>query len=217
MLKYSGFMFSEIRRNGSPCTREQDRVVEMIRMFHKNEIALNRSAMVKHSYHLKYFVEHNFGPAVSGSSILGTASDLFGSWDQALWEAGLDPSEIRLRSRPGVSNLAMTPHQVEDIKRDGDAGLVTYLGNPSQTPEDILESKEASNFLGDALETLEENEKTLADRIFDAILQIHHYKDQDQLINFITQHLDKEVSLEEVKSILSKLATRLSDLNLTRL
>ena len=83
-LKNSGFMLSEIRRSGSPCERNRDKVIEIIRAFHKNDILLNRSAMTSRSNQIKFFVEHHFGPAVSGVSVMDAAKELFGSWDQAI-------------------------------------------------------------------------------------------------------------------------------------
>ncbi|MEQ1876575.1 MAG: hypothetical protein ABL958_08010, partial [Bdellovibrionia bacterium] len=208
-LKFSGFMLSEVRRSGSPCERNQDKVIDIIRMFHKNNIALNHGAMAKHSSQLKYFVEHNFGSAVSGSSVLGVARELFGSWDQALWEAGLDSSAIRLRSRSNISNLPVISHQVEDIKRDGEFGLVTYMGE-SKTPEEVLEAKENSRQLQEAVNMVDDTEKELVDRIIDAVMQIHHYKDQAQLIHFIVEELNHDVTKEKVQEIFLSLAGNLT-------
>ncbi len=208
-LKFSGFMLSEIRRSGSRCTRDQRKVIEMIRALHKNEIALNWSAMEAQSHQLKFFIEQNFGLPISGHSILGAATDLFGSWDDAIWQSGLDVSAIRLKSRPNSSSLPVVSYQIEDSKRDGNFCRVKYLGDPSKTPEQNLSDRQAANKLYDVVDDLDTNDQSLADRVFDAILQIHHYRDQAQLIEFIVQHLNYEVTKDQVQSLLGTLAARL--------
>jgi hypothetical protein len=208
-LKHSGFWLSDIRRSGSPCERNPEKVIAMIRMFHKNKIALNPSAMITHSHHMKFFVEQNFGAAVSGSSLMSTARTLFGSWDQALWESGLDVAAILRKSRPNTSNLPIVSYQVEDVKRDGEFGLSNFLGNPSKTPEELIDDKEKADCLQDAVGQLTSEDQDLADMVFDAILQIHHYKDQNQLIQFIVEHFDHEISEARVRRIFSQLASKL--------
>lgn len=208
-LKQSGFWLSEIRRSGSPCERNPEKIIEMIRLFSKHEIALNRSAMNLNSNKTKFFIEQKFGIPVSGNSLVATARDLFGSWDQALWEAGLDVSAIRLKSRPHSECLPVVSYQVEDVKRDGEFGRSKFLGNPSKAPDEIMEDLEKADFLQDAVAQLSSEDQDLADRVFDAVLQIHHYKDQDQLIKFIAQHFDNEISEEQVRRIFSQLTERL--------
>lgn len=208
-LKNSGFWLSEIRRSGSPCERNQDKIVEMIRLFHKNDIALNRSAMIKRSNQIKFLIEEKFGPSVSGCSVMGAAEELFGSWDKALWEAGLDVGAIRLRSRPHSFGLATTSFQLEDVKRDGEFGRVKYLGDPSKSPEELMQEQESADELQLAVNNIKDDDRELTERIFEAILQIHHYKDQNQLISFIVQHLDHEVTENKVREIFSQLLKNL--------
>ena len=104
-LKFSGFKLSEVRRSGSPCKRNKEKITAMIRFFYRKDFSLNRQAVTRHSHKMMYFIEDNFGPAVSGMSVYSAAVEMFGSWDEALWESGLNPAEIRLRSRPYTTNL----------------------------------------------------------------------------------------------------------------
>ncbi|MEK6627651.1 MAG: hypothetical protein AABY53_03415 [Bdellovibrionota bacterium] len=212
-LKYSGFMLSEIRRSGSPCTKDEQKLISIIRAFHKNDLALNRSALISRSNQVKFFIEQNFGPPVSGTSLIKAAHDVFGSWDNALWGAGFDVDEIRLRARPNLSNLSIISYQLEDTKRDGVFSKVKYFGDPVKTPEQIMEESEKSDVFQSALSLFDVEEQALVDKVFDAILRIHHYKDQEQLINFVVEELDHSVSAEVVRNILRKLASKLEYIN----
>ena len=56
---------------------------------------------------------------------------------------------------------------------------------------------------------IDSSDQELTEKIFDIILRIHHYKDQNQLINFIVQDLNGEISKEKVKGIFSMLSQKL--------
>ena len=213
VLKYSGFKLSSIRRSGVPCDKDQERIVEFIRLFNRYEYSLNHSAVTRHSHQMKFLMEDNYGYPVSGSSLLKTANNLFGSWDSALWQAGLDPSAIRLRSRPNTSALSVTLHQKEDVNIDGERRYSRFAGVPSKSPEQILEDRESASDLSSALKTLSQQDKELTEQVFDAILQIHHYRDQDDLIKHIVLHLDKKVSEFKIKEIFSQLAQNITQHN----
>lgn len=211
-LKYAGFALSEIRRNGSPCDRDDEKIIQILRLIHQQDLALNRSAIMARSNQLKFFIETNFGPAVSGFSLISAAKDTFGSWDQALWGAGLDVSAIRLTSRPNSHCLPIVPHQIENVMRDGVFGRTKYLGSISKTPEQLLEEREQADMLALAVSGLKGEEKDVVDKIFDAILQVHHYRDQNQLIQFVAQHLGNEISEDQIRDVLAGLAERLTPL-----
>lgn len=138
------------------------------------------------------------------------AKELFGSWDRALWECGLDPNSIRLVSRPRTSNLPVVLSQVEDVKVDGERRRTRYLGAPPKAPDAMLEEQDAKRKLEAAVHALGTEDQELTEKIFSAVLQIHHYRDQKQLIQFIVRWLDGQVTEEKVSSILAGLAKKIS-------
>ena len=204
-LKYSGFWLAEIRRNGSPYKRNRDEMIELIRMCHKNDIALNCSAMIHRSNVVKFFTEEKFGSVFSGPSVMSAAKHLFGSWDHALWEAGLDPNEIRLRSRSNTSNLLLGSYQTEDVIVDGERRLSNFLGAPPKTPDELIEQRLQSDMLQNAVESCEEDEQQTLEKVFDSILRIHHYRNQEELISYIVEDLEGNVSASQVQTLLEKL------------
>ena len=208
-IKYSGLWLSEVRRRGTPCARDHKFIIKVIRLFSKNDIAMNTCAVITRSNQIKFLMEQTFGSVISGMSVMGAAKEVFGSWDKALWEAGLDPGAIRLRSRSNTSNLSLMSTQKERIKIDGDLRNVTYFGAPPKSPEDLLEESETKDQLESAVSRCNRDDQEAIDRIFDAILQIHHYRDREQLVEFIVDHLNGEIPAPKVKSILETLAGQL--------
>jgi len=204
-LKYSGFTPSDIRKAGAPCEDRKDLLIEMIQTLHINDYELNTTSLLMNSKKIQKFLESKFGRAVSGYSVRNGAKKLFGSWDKALWEAGLNPIEIRRRSPSHSSNLPVVLYQVEDTKVDGERRRSKFLGSPPKSPDKILEEREAGHALKSAVDGLDEDDQELAERIFDAILQIHHYRDQKQLIQYVARWMGGDVPVEKVASIFARL------------
>ena len=210
MLKYSGFKLSEVRRSGSPCKRNREFIIELIRSLDRREIELNRSFMIRNGNLIKLFCEDKVGSAISGNSVISASIKTFGSWDDALLEAGLDSSSIRLRSKSNICNIPIMSYQKEDVIVDGDRRISHFYGEPPETPEEIYEKKEnLNNNLWSAVNEIDPADQELTERIFDIILKIHHYKDQDQLIKFIAQDLEGEASEEKIRTVFSTLSQKL--------
>ena len=205
-LRYSGFTPGSIRKIAAQCEERKDRIIEIIQALHIHEHELNVTSMLRKSKQVQKFLEPRFGRAISGYSVTAMAKKLFGSWDKALWEAGLNPNEIRRRSPSHTTNLPVVLYQVEDTKVDGERRRVKYLGAPPKSPDQVLEDRDTAKTLKAAVEELEDDEQELTERIFDAILQIHHYRDQKQLIQYITRWLGGDVSEEKVAAIFSRLS-----------
>lgn len=188
-LKFSGFRLCEVRRSGSPCFKDDEKIIEIIRNLNRHEFALNRAALDKQSYRIKSFIEDHYGSAISGLSIFNAALLYYENWDEVLWQAGLDPSSIRLRSRSNTSNLSIIPHQKEDVKVDGDRRLSNFIGWSPKNPEEIMDEQQNSDNFWGAVDQLENDDQEITQKIFDAILNVHHYRDQNQLIKFISQDI----------------------------
>lgn len=201
VLKFSGFRLSEVRRHGSPCFKDDEKIIEIIRSLNKHQFALNRSALVRNAYKIKSFLEDKYGSAISGMSIFNAALLFFEDWDEVLWQAGLDPSSIRLKAKSRTSNLSIIPHQKEDVTVDGERKRSNFIGWSPKNPEEVMSEQETSNTFWNAFEELEKNDQDVAQRVFDAILSLHHYKDHEQMIKFISQ----DIGIEEahVSNIIS--------------
>ena len=213
-LKFSGFKLSEVRRSGSPCERNKEKIITMIRSFYRKNFALNWKAIIDNSHKMMYLIEDNFGSAVSGRSLYSAAVEMFGSWDEALWEAGLNPVEIRLRSRPYTTHLPVVLTQAEDTYQNGKRRISTFLGAAPQTPEEILQENETKSKLWSAVESFSRNDQKIIHKIFDSILNTHHYKNQEQLIQFILEDLNSKTEQSftesDVKQIFNKLANKMN-------
>lgn len=64
-----------------------------------------------------------------------------------------------------------------------------------------------------AVERLDEGDQELTERIFDAILQIHHYRDQKQLIQYISRWLGGGISEDKITSIFARLSKNIGKEN----
>ncbi|MBL7545781.1 MAG: hypothetical protein JNL11_18335 [Bdellovibrionaceae bacterium] len=206
VLKFSGFKLSEVRRSGSPCFKEIEKIIEIIRSLNNSSFALNRSALSQHSHLIKSFLEERYGSAISGLSVVNAALLFFENWDNALWEAGLDPSSIRLRSRPHLSNISITPHQKEDVKIGGERRLSSFVGWAPKNPEELMDERETSNSFWDTMDQFDDDNRDTTQKIFDAILNMHHYKDSKQMVKFISQ--DTGIMEEQIRSLLSQFKSK---------
>lgn len=209
-LRYSGLAPGSIRKVSSPCRLAKDELVNIIQVLYKNEFPLNPSAMDRESKRVRVFLDSRFHHATGGRGVKKRSKELFGSWDQALWECGLDPNAIRLVSRPRTTNLPVVLYQVEDVKVDGERRRTRYLGAPPKSPEAELEERNAKAMLDSAVRQLNSKDQELAEQIFGAVLQMHHYRDQKQLIQFVARWIGGTVTEDRVASIMARLAKAMS-------
>lgn len=205
ILKYSGFVLSSIRKKSAPCEQSKDSLIEYIQTLYEHDLELNCTSMIKKTKIVQFCLEKNFGRPISGISLMNTAKKIFGTWDKALWESGLDPGAIRLTLPRHSTNLPVVLYQVEDIKMEGIRRRVKVLGAPPKTPDQLLEEKQASKTLASAVNLLNQEDRNLTEKIFDAILKVHHYKNQEQLVKFIGHQLRGSATEEQIKSIFKQL------------
>jgi len=210
-LKYSGFYVSTIRKRSKSCERNQERLIEIIRSLLTHEFSLNVSAITTQSRRLRLFNEVNFDHDVSGYSLMSAAKSIFSSWNEALWEAGLDPSEICLRSPSRTSNLPIMSTQVEDVLLpDGERRRGTFIGDAPKSPEQIIVEEQTAHAVKAAMEGLEDEDHELMELVFDEVLKVHHYRDQSQLIEFVVKALGGGVTKERIAGLFAKMAQNLS-------
>lgn len=205
VLKYSGLKPGLIRKNGSRCDRNGKKLIEYIQSLYLNNYELNSSSIIKNSKKIKDFIELKFGQVVSGHSIKTTSKSLFGSWNSAIWEAGLNPIEISKRSPNNTSSLPYASLQHEVIKVGGVKKGFKFFGNAPKSADILIEEKVAVKALETAVDKMKMSDQVLIERIFNAILQIHHYRDQKQLILYVTRWLGGDVSKTQVASVFKKL------------
>lgn len=190
--------------------KEKRQVLECLRCLHVNGHKLNSSIVLQNSKAVYAFLTGHVQPPLSGYKLHLLANTRFGSWSGALWAAGLNPNEIQLRSRGRKSHLPVILSQREHEWIAENRRRVTYLGTPPKTPDKILQEVESKLILESALFELEPQDQFLAEKIFDAILSIHHCKNRDDLIEHLSFFLDKKVGKEQIKSILDQLALKIS-------
>lgn len=205
VLKHSGFKLSHIRKCGLPCEKNKERIVKYIRLLNKHEYSLNHSALKRQTERMMMLTEDTYGNPITGKSLLVAAIGIFGSWNEALWEAGLDPSEISLRSRAKASSVPVTLSQREDVQLSDGRKISRFVGNPAKSPEEMLVERENAVDLNSIINSLSPKDRELAESIFDAVLQIHHYKNQDDLIKHIVMKTDKNISEKEIRALFKRM------------
>lgn len=209
-LRHSGLEPSLIRKISSPCYLTKEELIPIIQALYKCEFPLNSTVMHRQSIRVRYFIGERFKLTVGGRGIMRRSKELFGSWDQALWDCGLNPNEIRRISRPRTTNLPVVLYQVEDVKVDGERRRTKYLGAPPKSPDAVLEEENAKLKLESAVGKMGKEDQEVTEQIFNAILQMHHYRDQKQLIQFVNRWLDGAVSEQKIAAILTSLAEKIA-------
>lgn len=71
--------------------------------------------------------------------------------------------------------------------------------------EDLLEERESAADLNSIMSSLSSKDRELAETIFDTVLQIHHYKNQDDLIKHIVMKIDRNISEGEIKALFTRM------------
>lgn len=157
-LKAAGINPGEIRLQKY---RWQGRtILRAIRRLHQYDVPLNvgniKSGDPKSSAILKLEIGRDIGTP----TLYHRAVRKFGSWDEALRLAKINPDEIRLKSRP-TSNISITPHQEEWGKANGGIWRKqVYFGTPAKTPEQLLEENEDQETLQKAIRSLSPEDQT---------------------------------------------------------
>ena len=182
-----------------------------LRRLHENNFKLNHGAMHENSKLILAFNQGAYGEDISGLSLLCAGKKYFGSWDQALAAAQFDPLEIRKRMRSRTSNKTVTPHQVERVSiGGGETRNSAFFGDPPKDPQEILEDNERRETLGAAIEELDEEDREIAEEIFDIILQLRHFSNQSELIKLIVQFSDGSLKEYKVRNILKTIAQNMA-------
>lgn len=203
ILKLSGFKLSQIRKSGSPCKRDRDQIIHFIRIFNKHKFELNRTAVTKNTHQMKVLMEDTIGYLISGQSVFKAAESVFGNWDTALWKSGLDPSQIRLKSRPRTSSLPIMNYQAEDTIVDGSRRIITYFGDPAESPEERVEKEEKLKGLKKVTKSLNLSDQETIESIYDALTEITHWQSRADLCNQIAFRLDNGVTSATVERLMS--------------
>ena len=203
VLKSSGFKLSQIRKIGFPCNSDKEEIIHYIRIFNKHKVQLNRTSVTKNTHKMKLIMEDTVGKLISGQSVFKAAESVFGNWDTALWRSGLDPSKIRLKSRPHTSSMPVIDYQVEDIIVDGNSKTVKYFGNAFESPEERLQKDENIKNLRKATQRLSNSDQNLIEHIYDAMSEVDHWSTVQDLYNQLSFNLDHKISFEKFHALLN--------------
>lgn len=204
VLKSSGFKLSQIRKIGFPCNRDREEIIHFIRIFNKHKVQLNRTAVTKNTHKMKLIMEDTIGQLISGQSVFKAAESVFGNWDTALWKSGLDPSKIRLKSRPNTSSMPTIDYQIEDVVVDGNRRTVKYFGL-SESPEERMQNNEAITNFRNATKRLSNSDQDLLEFIYDAMSEITHWESPEDLCSQISFKLDIQISVEKIYYLMQEI------------
>lgn len=120
-------------------------LLESVNALHRAKIPLNAKEICKDrsKQTLKILFDVT-GVETTGKGLYRTSEKTFGSWQECLRIAGLDPNQIKFKrqKRPKKSNICLMPYQIERIQESN--GMVRYVrqyGLSPTTPEDIALNK----------------------------------------------------------------------------
>lgn len=189
-----------------------DLIVKCIQNLNQQGFALNSTDMVSNSKEIKRLMRKEFGILASGQNIVKMARVFFGSWDEALKAAGFSPHLIRKKFHSKVSILPIVSSQRELCVIDGKAKFVNYLGDPPKQADDLIQQRQMTAKIEQTISSLPNHERLLAEKIFDKIVQIDSFNDQDDLIDQLHEQFLGKINKAEIKAVLSALALKLDGL-----
>ena len=173
----------------------QRTVLTLISEFYSAGFPLNCKAIrfTKDQKHSDLIFKHT-GQQLHGSSLYRRASKMFGGWDEAIVAAGIKPSSIRAkRPKTAKSRSAHLPVQNEDLLDGvGNRQYRTLIGFASQNPEEVYSHKSEVELLYQAVETLKEDDRALAQQILELLL---HDSRIDTLEDAVTEYARHDETL----------------------
>jgi hypothetical protein len=161
-----------------------------------------------------------WGVDVKGNAFVESIRKSYGSWDNALMFYGYDPIVHRLRLSPKQlgkfsrgSVLAISPHQCEWVKHaNGRFEYQAQLGEVIPTPEEALEQKETDDFLKTAIGRLKNGKCELTLALMEYLGEHSNLDDHDEVVSYLSGHLNQRIFWPDVESVLADLAKNLSTL-----
>lgn len=190
----------------------KDLIVKCIQNLNQQGFAINSTDVVNHSKEIRKLMRKEFGILASGRNIVKMARVFFGSWDEALKAAGFSPHLIRKKFHSKTSMLPTVSFQRELSVIDGKAKYVNYLGDPPKQADELIQQQQMTAKIEQTISSLPNHERHLAEKIFDKIVQIDSFNDQDDLIDQLHEQFLGKINKAEIKAVLSALALKLDGL-----
>lgn len=200
------------RRGGFPSQLNKDLIIKCVQILNQQGFALNSTDMVNNSKEIKRLMRKELDILASGQNIVKMARVFFGSWDEALKAAGFSPHLIRKKFHSKVSALPIVSSQRELCVIDGKAKYVNYLGDPPKQADELIQQQQMTAKIEHTISSLPNHERLLAEKIFDKIVQIDSFNDQDDLIDQLHEQFLGKFNKPEIKAVLSALALKLDGL-----
>lgn len=191
-------------------TLSMPEILKIIQMLKQRKFPLNYAALVNRpKYKNVEFINRR---PLRTRSLVRRAEKKFGSWDNAIKAAGIDPLYVRLKSMPNISNFPLLETHAETIMIDGEMRQVVYLGEAPTSPEAALSEMETGRNLGKALAASSKEDPKFTKRIVNEILKISAFDSQQDLAKKVATALKYSVSEEDVFSVLARLSNHFSRL-----
>lgn len=200
------------KRGGFPSQLNKDLIIKCIQNLNQQGFALNSTDMVNNSKEIKKLMRKELDILASGQNIVKMARVFFGSWDKALKAAGFSPHLIRKKFHSKVSVLPVVSSQRELYVIDGKAKYVNYLGDPPKQADELIQQQQMTAKIEQTISSLPNHERVLAEKIFDKIVQIDSFNDQDDLIDQLHEQFLGKFNKPEIKAVLNALALKLDGL-----
>ncbi|MEZ4749046.1 MAG: hypothetical protein R3B54_00045 [Bdellovibrionota bacterium] len=184
------------------------KVTAALEILSNNNVGLSASEMMAlKDTAVLGLIEPIFGKSLkSGSSLYSGAVTQFGSWDNALRSANIEPGSVK-KKFARRANLSMLPYQTEGTGSDEDFRYQRYIGTPPEAPDRGLEVNAFHDLVDEALKGIEdEKEREVARALIESILASPESVEPEFMAEVISAELGREVTPEEVQASLQKLA-----------
>jgi len=196
-LKAAGFNPNEIR---AAMAWSKEHIVTAIKLLHEASVAVNAGAIQDdRTRRTRMLLKEHFGIEITGKALHSSARNYFGSWDNALIAAGLNPYEIRQKFW-ARGRLSVIPTQLEVLDRE-DGTIRRLIGRRAKTPLEQVLVGELIGILSEAVSNIAERDRPLAEVMMMSILSEKKLLSAETL----AQRIDFKPSVESVERVLGQL------------
>ncbi len=181
-------------------------IIAVIRKFYSLKIPLNVWAVIRdNSSQTLDIIEANAHYRSSGSALVQAAVRQFGSWDDALRSARIDPAKVRRYRASGLGGFSIASQLELSTGADGETCAQKFYGVASREPSAIAASAEFLAMLLKATEGLEEKERTLIADILEVVVTSDGFSSPASISKTLRKNGISGSNAAEVRDALNKI------------
>ncbi len=147
-----------------------------------------------------------FNVKANAETLYSSSQAVFGSWDEALRAAGIDPQEVRVKAALGARVFVSAYDNLElRANARGEQKTRGPTGQDTKNPEQLFAERQNEVLIQKATSQLAPRDRATGTKILEVILEADGIDNATQLIDAVTAETQSSIPKSEIQRIIGEL------------